>query len=210
MAFVNQATREIQLKIVYYGPALSGKTTNLEHIHATIKSEHTGELMSLDTAKDRTLFFDFMPLVTRIVKGFKTRFQLYTVPGQVMYNTTRRIVLRGLDGLVFVADSQWECLEANVESFRNLQENLQVQGVDLDAIPYVLAYNKRDLTNIAPRHYMDFLLNNREVRRPSFESIAIEGTGVFDILNRVSQLVLHKLLESSDTDESVEQALTLG
>lgn len=198
MAFVNHAAREIQLKIVYYGPALSGKTTNLEHIHATIDSEHTGELISLDTVKDRTLFFDFMPLVSGVVKGFKTRFQLYTVSGQVMYNTTRRIVLRGVDGLVFVADSQWECMEANVESFRNLQENLQVQGISLDAVPYVLAYNKRDLSNIAPRHYMEFLLNNREISRPSFESVAIDGTGIFDILNRISQLVLHKLIESSE------------
>jgi signal recognition particle receptor subunit beta len=197
MAFVNQDSREIQLKIVYYGPALCGKTTNLELIHRMIRPDHKGDLTSLDTAKDRTLFFDFMPLVADVVQGFKTRFQLYTVPGQVMYNTTRRIVLRGVDGLVFVADSQWPEMAANVESLKNLEDNLASQGQRLEEIPYVLQFNKRDLSNIAPEHYLEFLLNNRGKRRPSFTSVATQGVGVFETLNMISRLVLHKFVKDS-------------
>jgi mutual gliding-motility protein MglA len=197
MAFVNYASREIQLKIVYYGPALCGKTTCLEVIHRMVRDDHKGSLTSLDTAKDRTLFFDFMPLVADAVKGFTTRFQMYTVPGQVMYNMTRRIVLRGVDGVVFVADSQWAEMAANVDSFQNLIENLKLQGANLDDIPYVLQYNKRDLPGVAPIHYLEFLLNNRGVQHPSFPSVATDGTGVFDALNMISRLVLHKFVKGA-------------
>src|SRR5216117_3597287 len=164
MSIINYASREIQFKIVYYGPALCGKTTNLGYIHERINPENRGDLVSLATAADRTLFFDFLPLNAVVIRGFKTKFQLYTVPGQVIYNATRQLVLRSVDGLVFVADSQWDKMEENVESFKNLQENLARQGTSLDNIPYVLQYNKRDMPNPAPLHYLEFVLNNRRVR----------------------------------------------
>ena len=210
MAFVNYASREIQLKIVYYGCALCGKTTCLEAIHRMVRDDHKGSLTSLDTAKDRTLFFDFMPLVADAVKGFTTRFQMYTVPGQVMYNMTRRIVLRGVDGIVFVADSQWSEMASNVDSLANLEENLKLQGNALDDMPYVFQYNKQDLPNIAPVHYMEFLLNNRERRRPSFTSVATDGAGVFDGLNMIARLVLLKFVKSAGgSDESQQEDLKL-
>lgn len=195
MAFVNYASREIQLKVVYYGPGLCGKTTNLEVIHKMIRPDSKGDLTSLATTQDRTLFFDFMPLVAHAIRGFKTRFQMYTVPGQVMYNMTRRLVLRGADGIVFVADSQWDKMPENVESFKNLEENLQLQGDDIDTIPYVLQYNKRDLDAIAPVRYLEFLMNNRDVQHPSFSSVATDGTGVFETLNMIARLVLHRFVE---------------
>ncbi len=145
MSIINYVNKEIQFKIVYYGPALCGKTTNLTYIHSQVAEAHKGELVSLATAADRTLFFDFLPLNAVVVKGFKTKFQLYTVPGQVIYNATRQLVLRSVDGVVFVADSQWDKMEENIESFKNLEENLVRQGTSLDQIPYVLQYNKRDL-----------------------------------------------------------------
>src|SRR6187455_893493 len=144
MSIINYANKEIQFKIVYYGPALCGKTTNLAYIHSQVGPENKGDLVSLATAADRTLFFDFLPLNAMIIKGFKTKFQLYTVPGQVIYNTTRQLVLRGVDGIVFVADSQYEKMSDNVESFRNLEENLVQQNLSIDEIPYVVQYNKRD------------------------------------------------------------------
>src|SRR5664280_3226741 len=162
MSIINYVNKEIQFKIVYYGPALCGKTTNLTYIHSQVAEAHKGELVSLATAADRTLFFDFLPLNTVVVKGFKTKFQLYTVPGQVIYNATRQLVLRGVDGIVFVADSQYEKMPENVESFQNLMENLNALKLNLAEIPYVLQYNKRDLPNAAPVEYMDFLLNNRD------------------------------------------------
>jgi len=200
MAFVNQGTREIQLKIVYYGPGLCGKTTNLEKIHEMVRDESKGNLTSLDTAKDRTLFFDFMPLVADVIEGFQTRFQMYTVPGQVMYNTTRQIVLRGVDGVVFVADSQWSQMAANVESLKNLEDNLKIQGTSLDQVPHILQYNKRDLEEIAPVHYMEFLLNNGSNKRPNFSAIATQGTGVFEALNMISRLVLNKFVGETTVD----------
>ncbi|MBT3376581.1 MAG: gliding-motility protein MglA [Lentisphaerae bacterium] len=209
MAFVNQASREVQLKIVYYGPALSGKTTNLETIHERIRPDHKGDLTSLDTAQDRTLFFDFMPLEADAIKGFKTRFLMYTVPGQVMYNTTRRIVLRGVDGVVFVADSQWGEMEANVESLSNLEENLRAQGSSLEHVPHVIQFNKRDLDNIAPEHYMEFVLNNGETRRPSFSSVATDGTGVFEALNMIARLVLHRFVSGPTGKDAEGQQLRL-
>lgn len=195
MSFINYATREIQLKIVYYGCGLCGKTTNLQTIHQMITDQSKGDLTSLATSQDRTLFFDFMPLVAEAVKGFQTRFQMYTVPGQVMYNMTRKLVLRGVDGIVFVADSQWDKMEENVESFNNLIENLQGQGDALDAIPYMFQYNKRDLPNVAPVKYLEFLLNNRDVRRPSTTSVATTGEGVFESLNIIARLVLNKFIK---------------
>src|SRR5580765_4232058 len=151
MAIINQATKELQVKIVFYGPAMCGKTTNLEHIHANVQTlqENKGKLVSLATSSDRTLFFDFLPIQAMAIKGFRTKFQLYTVPGQVIYNTTRQLVLRGVDGIVFVADSQYDKMAENVESFQNLEENLKSLKLNLADIPYVLQYNKRDLPNVA-------------------------------------------------------------
>src|SRR3954463_2625271 len=166
---INQATKQLQVKIVYYGPALCGKTTNLEKVHANVQgAKEKGKLVSLATQSDRTLFFDFLPIEAVAIKGFKTKFQLYTVPGQVIYNTTRQLVLRGVDGIVFVADSQYEKMEENVKSFGNLEDNLKALNLNIADIPYVIQYNKRDLPNAAPTDYMEFLLNNRETEVPSF------------------------------------------
>ena len=197
MAIINQATKEIQLKIVYYGPAKCGKTTNLEQIHANIKvarPEEKGKMVSLATSSDRTLFFDFFPLEAIAIKGYRTKFQLYTVPGQVIYNTTRQLVLRGVDGIVFVADSQYDKMAENVESFQNLIDNLKTLKLNLDEIPYVLQYNKRDLPNVAPIEYMEYLLNNRDVQVPSFPAVATRYEGVFETLNMISKLLLQKFI----------------
>src|SRR6188768_2397365 len=197
MAIINQATKELQIKIVYYGPALCGKTTNLAQVHANVQTatpESKGKLVSLATSSDRTLFFDFLPIETMAIKGFKTKFQLYTVPGQVIYNTTRQLVLRGVDGVVFVADSQYDKMEENVKSFQNLQENLRCLKLNIDEIPYVLQYNKRDLPNVAPVEYLDFVLNNRDVQVPSFAAAAHKCEGVFETLNMITRMLLHKLL----------------
>ena len=195
MAIINQATKELHVKIVYYGPALCGKTTNIVKIHDHVESvQEKGKLVSLATSSDRTLFFDFLPLEALSIKGFRTKFQLYTVPGQVIYNTTRQLVLRGVDGIVFVADSQYEKMAENVESFANLEENLASLKLNLADIPYVLQYNKRDLPGIAPVEYMEFLLNNREVQVPSFESCASKCEGVFECLNMITRLLLQKFI----------------
>jgi mutual gliding-motility protein MglA len=196
MALINQATKELQVKIVYYGPALCGKTTNLQQVHANVQTapEHKGKLVSLATSSDRTLFFDFLPIEAMSIKGFKTKFQLYTVPGQVIYNTTRQLVLRGVDGIVFVADSQYDKMAENVESFANLQDNLKLLRMNLDDIPYVLQYNKRDLPNVAPVEYMEYLLNNREVLVPAFTGSAHRCEGVFETLNMITRLLLQKYI----------------
>jgi hypothetical protein len=198
MAIINYANKEVQFKVVYYGPALCGKTTNLAYIHSQVTDTNKGELVSLATAADRTLFFDFLPLNAVVIRGFKTKFQLYTVPGQVIYNATRQLVLRSVDGIVFVADSQWDKMEENVESFKNLQENLARQGTSLDNIPYVLQYNKRDMPNPAPMHYLEFVLNNRKIRVPSYEAVATTGVGVFQTLNTVSRLLLQKFARDNE------------
>ena len=198
MSIINYASREIQFKIVYYGQALCGKTTNLGYIHERISPANRGDLVSLATAADRTLFFDFLPLNAVVIKGFVTKFQLYTVPGQVIYNATRQLVLRSVDGVVFVADSQWEKMEENVESFKNLEENLAKQNMSLDEVPYVLQYNKRDLPNIAPVNYLEYVLNNRKKRVQTFEVISSTGQNVFATLNAVSQVLLHKFSRQSD------------
>jgi signal recognition particle receptor subunit beta len=200
MAIINQATKELQVKIVYYGPALGGKTTNLVQVHEHVQTVegHKGKLVSLATSSDRTLFFDFLPIEAVAIKGFKTKFQLYTVPGQVIYNTTRQLVLRGVDGIVFVADSQYEKMEENVKSFQNLEENLKTLDLDLNDIPYVLQYNKRDLPSAAPVEYMEFLLNNREVQVPSFGATAHKCQGVFETLNMITRMLLHKFINESN------------
>jgi len=200
MAIINQATRELQVKIVYYGPALGGKTTNLVQVHDHVQTANgqKGKLVSLATSSDRTLFFDFLPIEAMAIKGFKTKFQLYTVPGQVIYNTTRQLVLRGVDGLVFVADSQYEKMEENVKSFSNLEENLRTLNMNLHEIPYVVQYNKRDLPNVAPVEYMDFLLNNRQTQVPSFTASAHKCEGVFETLNMITRLLLHKFIADTN------------
>ena len=197
MAIINQANKEIQVKIVYYGPAQCGKTTNLEQVHANVETKDPndkGKMVSLATSSDRTLFFDFLPIEAMSIKGFKTKFQLYTVPGQVIYNTTRQLVLRGVDGIVFVADSNYDKMEENVESFANLEDNLKTLKMDIKDIPYVLQYNKRDMPNVAPTEYMEFLLNNREVKVPSYEAAAVSCDGVFETLNMITKMLLHKFI----------------
>jgi hypothetical protein len=200
MAIINQATKELQVKIVYYGPAKCGKTTNLEQVHSNVQvanPESKGKMVSLATSSDRTLFFDFLPIEAMSIKGYKTKFQLYTVPGQVIYNTTRQLVLRGVDGIVFVADSQYDKMAENVESFANLEENLRTLKLNLADIPYVLQYNKRDLPNIAPAEYLEFLLNNREVQVPSFVATASRCEGVFETLNMITRMLLHKFINEA-------------
>ena len=199
MAIINQASKELQVKIVYYGPAVCGKTTNLVQVHDHVQTTqgNKGKLVSLATSSDRTLFFDFLPIEAMAIRGFKTKFQLYTVPGQVIYNTTRQLVLRGVDGIVFVADSQFEKMEENVKSFANLVENLKSLNLNLADIPCVLQYNKRDLPNVAPVEYMEFLLNNREAQVPSFTACANKCEGVFETLNMITRLLLHKFINDS-------------
>ncbi len=194
MAQINVSEKVISIKIVYYGPALSGKTTNLQYIHKKISSKKQSEMISIATEGDRTLFFDYLPLETDIIPGFKTNFQIYTVPGQVHYNATRKLVLQGVDGLVFVADSLWTRQQDNVESLFNMKENLVSYGLGLKDIPYLLQYNKRDLPEIAPLEYMDYLLNRGEIRAPSVESVALTGDGVFPALNMISKMVIGKIL----------------
>ena len=200
MAIINQATKELQVKIVYYGPAKSGKTTNLESIFGNVQTanpESKTKIVSLATSSDRTLFFDFLPIEAMAIKGFKTKFQLYTVPGQVIYNTTRQLVLRGVDGIVFVADSQYEKMAENVESFQNLCDNLKSLKLDIEDIPYVLQYNKRDLPNAAPVEYLEFLMNNRDVQVPAFQSTAHRCEGVFEALNTITRMLLDKFINQN-------------
>ena len=168
------------------------------HEHVQTAQGSKGKLVSLATNSDRTLFFDFLPIEAMAIKGFKTKFQLYTVPGQVIYNTTRQLVLRGVDGVVFVADSQYDKMEENVKSFGNLKDNLKTLNQNLDDIPYVLQYNKRDLPNVAPVDYMEFLLNNGEQQVPSFTACANQCEGVFETLNMITRLLLHKFINESN------------
>ena len=194
MTFINYASREINCKIVYYGPGLGGKTTNLQYIYDSTSPQAKGKLISLATETDRTLFFDFMPLELGTVRGFKTRFHLYTVPGQVYYDASRKLILKGVDGVVFVADSQEERMDANIEALYNLEENLQTQGYDLMQVPYVLQLNKRDLPNVIPADELaEELLRKNE---PVFEAVASQGTGVFDTLKAVAKQVLTELRKS--------------
>ena len=223
MSLVNYASREINCKIVYYGPGLGGKTTNLEYVYEKVAPSSKGKLISLATETERTLFFDFLPVDLGTIRGFRTRFHLYTVPGQVYYNASRKLILKGVDGVVFVADSQIDRTEANLEAMQNLYDNMTQHGYDLTRLPFVIQYNKRDLPNAAPVSALDAALNPgwtvddverqkptpdpyrpgeylvREVdgvwveRVPTFEAVAMRGDGVFDTLKAVSKLVLKSL-----------------
>jgi mutual gliding-motility protein MglA len=195
MPIINHARKEIQFKVVYYGPALGGKTSNLIYIHSRLSPANRGDLVSLATAADRTLFFDYLPVNAVMLNGFTTKFQLYTVPGQVIYNSTRQLVLRNVDAVIFVANSEWDKIGDNVESLRNLEENLEKQKCPLDTLPYVLQFNKRDLENVCPISYLEYVLNNRKRRVRSFESIASSGRNVFSTLDSVTQSLLHKFNE---------------
>lgn len=191
MSFINYMAREINCKIVYYGPGLCGKTTNLQYIYERTNPDAKGKMISLATETERTLFFDFLPLSLGEIRGFKTRFHLYTVPGQVFYDASRKLILKGVDGVIFVADSQFERLEANQESLDNLRDNLAEQGYDLAKVPFVIQYNKRDLPNVVPVDELRELLNPSGV--PDFEANARTGEGVFETLKAVSKLVLTEL-----------------
>ncbi|MCB0309001.1 MAG: GTPase domain-containing protein [Bdellovibrionales bacterium] len=191
MSFINWASREINCKIVYYGPGLCGKTTNLQYIYKKTKPEAKGKMISLATETERTLFFDFLPLSLGDIRGFKTRFHLYTVPGQVFYDASRKLILKGVDGIVFVADSQEERIDANMESFENLKHNLIEQGYNLDQIPYVIQYNKRDLPNVVNTPELRRMLNQKNV--PDFEAVASSGQGVFETLKAIAKQVLVEL-----------------
>jgi len=223
MSMINYASREINCKLVYYGPGLGGKTTNLEHVFSKIAPTAKGKMISLATETERTLFFDFLPVDLGTIRGFKTRFHLYTVPGQVYYNASRKLILKGVDGVAFVADSQIERMEANIESMQNLYANLAEHGYDLTRIPFVIQYNKRDLPNAAPipelqaainpgwpvedvtrqrlttdpLHEGEFLIEQVDgqwmERAPYFESVATSGDGVFDTLKALSKLVIKTL-----------------
>ncbi len=223
MSMINYASREINCKLVYYGPGLGGKTTNLEYIYSKVSPDQRGKMVSLATETERTLFFDFLPVDLGTIRGFKTRFHLYTVPGQVYYNASRKLILKGVDGVVFVADSQIERMEANIESMQNLYDNLGQYGYDITKIPFVIQYNKRDLPNAAPIAELQGALNpgwpvedpgkQKEApdpwhpgellvfqqdnvwieRAPYFESVAITGEGVFETLKAVAKLVLKTL-----------------
>ena len=195
MTFINYAAREVNCKIVYYGPGLGGKTTNLKVIYNRSNPTGRGKLISLATETDRTLFFDFLPLDLGTIRGFKTRFHLYTVPGQVFYDASRKLILKGVDGVVFVADSQAARMEANVESLRNLRANLKEQGYDLNRIPYVLQLNKRDTATAVPVVEMKRLLLVKN--EPVFESMAQNGTGVFDTLKAIARMVLVELKKTA-------------
>jgi signal recognition particle receptor subunit beta len=194
MSLINYSSREINCKIVYYGPGLCGKTTNIQHVYNKVAPETKGKLITLATEMDRTLFFDFLPLELGTVKGFKTRFHLYTVPGQVYYDASRKLILRGVDGVVFVADSQTSRYDANIESLYNLHENLEEYKITLDDLPYVIQYNKRDMPDIIDLEDLEQELNTDG--HPSLEAIAIQGVGVFDTLRAVAKGVLAKLSQN--------------
>jgi signal recognition particle receptor subunit beta len=191
MSLINYASREINCKIVYYGTGLGGKTINLEYVYSKVNPDAKGKMISLATETDGTLFFDFLPIDLGEVKGFKTRFHLYTVPGQVYYNASRKLILKGVDGVIFVADSQVERMEANIEAMHNLYENLESYGYDLTKIPFAMQYNKRDLPNAMTAEELRSQLNPMGV--PDFEGIAIEGRGVFETLGAVSKMVVQAL-----------------
>src|SRR2546427_5509276 len=223
MSMINYASREINCKLVYYGPGLGGKTTNLEHIYQKVSPNTRGKMISLATETERTLFFDFLPVDLGTIRGFKTRFHLYTVPGQVYYNASRKLILKGVDGVVFVADSQMERMEANVEAMQNLYDNMAQYGYDLTKVPFLIQYNKRDLPNAVPIkdlqaqlnpgwsvedptkqkpkpdpwHAGEFLVSQQDgnwiERAPYFEAVAVTGEGVFETLKAVAKLVLKTL-----------------
>jgi len=191
MSFVNYNTKEVNCKIVYYGPGLGGKTTNIQHVYQKTSGDNKDKIISLNTDNERTLFFDFLPLDLGEIRGFRTRFHLYTVPGQVFYEASRRLILRGVDGIIFVADSQVEKMEANLKSLEGLEQNLLEQGYDIEKLPLIMQWNKRDLPNITPVEDLERQLNKWNVQ--SFAGSAITGVGVFESLKMVSKLVLMNL-----------------
>ncbi len=191
MSLINYSSREINVKIVYYGPGLCGKTTNIQYIYDKVTPDTKGKLITLATEMDRTLFFDFLPLELGKVQGFRTRFHLYTVPGQVYYDASRKLILRGVDGIVFVADSQQSRYDANIESLYNLHENLAEYNLKLEEIPYAIQYNKRDMPEIIPVEELQQELNQKKC--PSFEAVATQGVGVFDTLKAVAKSALRAL-----------------
>lgn len=191
MSLINYASREINCKIVYYGPGLGGKTTNIKYIYSKISPGIRGKLISLATELDRTLFFDFLPVDVGTIKGFKTRFHLYTVPGQVYYNASRKLILKGVDGIIFVADSQIERFDDNINSRENMKENLAILGLYINNLPLVIQYNKRDLPNISPIDKLSGVLN--PINAPYYEAVATQGIGVFDTLKACSKLVIRTL-----------------
>jgi mutual gliding-motility protein MglA len=195
MSTINFAAREINCKIVYYGPGVAGKTTNLKHIYAQVPGNVKGEMVSLATEDERTLFFDFLPIDLGTVQGFKTRFHLYTVPGQVFYNASRKLILRGVDGIIFVADSAPNRLRANAESMRNLRENLEEYNLTLDEVPMVIQFNKRDLPDAMPLDMLRMVIDPKN-EFGVFEASAHEGKGVFETLRAVSKLVLERLAQA--------------
>ncbi len=195
MSTINFANREINCKIVYYGPGVAGKTTNLKYIYTQVPDTVKGEMVSLATEDERTLFFDFLPIDLGTVQGFKTRFHLYTVPGQVFYNASRKLILRGVDGIIFVADSASNRLRANAESMRNLRENLDEYNLNLEEIPMVIQYNKRDLPDAVPTEMLKSILDPQD-RFASFDAAASSGVGVFETLRAVSKMVLERLGKS--------------
>jgi signal recognition particle receptor subunit beta len=194
MSLINYSSREINCKIVYYGPGLCGKTTNIQYVYNKVDPGTKGKLITLATEMDRTLFFDFLPLELGTVKGFKTRFHLYTVPGQVYYDASRKLILRGVDGIVFVADSQTSRYDANIESLYNLHENLEEYKLRVEDIPFIIQYNKRDMPDIISLDDLETELNPEGY--PSFEAVAVRGDGVFDTLKSVAKGVLKKLSQN--------------
>ncbi len=191
MSFVNHNKKEVNCKIVYYGPGLGGKTTNIQYVYKKTSGDNKGNMIKLNTENERTLFFDFLPLELGEIRGYKTRFHLYTVPGQVFYEASRKLILRAVDGLIFVADSQLEKMEANIESLDGLEKNLTEQGYDISKIPLVFQWNKRDLPNVTPCEDLEKRLN--KWGSPAYEAAAVNGNGVFETLKEVSKLVLMNL-----------------
>jgi hypothetical protein len=207
MAVINYSKKEISAKIVYYGPSLCGKTTNIQSVYASLKPDQKGKLVSLATEADRTLFFDFLPVEIANIRGFKTRLHFYTVPGQVYYNSTRRAVLTGVDGLVFVADSQRDKMEENIESLNNLEENLNYYGKSIKSIPIVIQYNKRDLVDVSSVAEMDQMIN--PYGYPSFEAVATTGEGVLETLTKITKMVLqHIEMGTSGKQPRSQSAMT--
>jgi mutual gliding-motility protein MglA len=191
VSFINYATKEINCKILYFGPGLSGKTTNIQYIYEHTQQEHRGKLVTLSTENERTLFFDFLPLAIGEVRGYKTRFHLYTIPGQTFYEVSRQFIVKGVDGIVFVADSQAERMEANIESFDSLEKSLGKQGYDLHKLPLVFQYNKRDMPDIVSIRELEATFNS--MRRTHFEAVANRGQGVMETLQSISQFVIREL-----------------
>lgn len=188
MSFLNYSTREINFKVVYYGPGLSGKTTNIKTIYEKVKADNKGKLVSLATETERTLFFDFFPLDLGTIKGYKVKFHLYTVPGQIYYSSSRKLIMKGVDGIVFVADSQRERFEANIESLQDMMDNLKEYNIDFETLPYVLQLNKRDLPNITPANELIKAL--RKKNEPVVEAMALKGDGVVETLKGISKLIM--------------------